>query len=54
MPEIGKIELDDDELDKVSGGVEANEYCGDFTPKTVGAQMKCENCSFYKFGQCRK
>lgn len=54
MSEIGKIELDDDVLDKVSGGVDANSYCPSFAEKFVGAEMKCENCGYWRRGSCQK
>lgn len=54
MSEIGKYPLDDDELDKVSGGVQ--EYqgldCNDCDPIDKTKINSCSNCT--KSGNCMK
>lgn len=56
MADLGKYPLDDDELDKVIGGVEANQECNceDFSPKYLGAIKSCSNCSYFRRGACSK
>ena len=47
MSEIGKIELDDDELDKVSGGARANvnQGCIHCSPLDTSIPNSCDNCA---------
>lgn len=49
MSEIGKIELDDDVLDKVSGGATNNGGmdCPFFTKKNLRGAPTCDNCTHY-------
>ena len=46
MSEIGKYPLDDDELDKVSGGATANSTsnCTSCVRKNTSLPASCENC----------
>lgn len=54
MPEIGKIELDDDELDKVSGGRTQNSVtnCAAISPIDGSKANTCDNCNNCIGGVC--
>ena len=54
MSEIGKYELDDDELDKVSGGVQSNVECDCTDCEKINTNLpkSCNNCQWYQGGSC--
>ena len=54
MSEIGKIELDDDVLDKVSGGATANSGCDCSSISRIDPSQpkSCSNCSNNINGFC--
>ena len=54
MSEIGKYPLDDEELEKVSGGATANQVCncGYCLRINFALPVSCSNCRNYDDGNC--
>ena len=54
MADLGKYPLDDDELDKVSGGVSANEQCDCIYCEKINTSLpaSCSNCQWDQGGTC--
>lgn len=56
MTDLKKYPLDDEELDKVTGGVDANQACNCnfYQEITSSAAPNCLNCFRYNNGNCRQ